>query len=277
MRRNPFNPLCTLAGAACFALAGHTAGAHELWIEPRSFVVEPGAEIEADIRVGQNLKGPAYSYNPASVERFEVRQGAARDTVTGNPGDRPTLGQAARGEGLAVLVYQSRNLSVTYNREGEFEEFVEHMGADWVVEAHAERGLPTIGFKEAYSRYAKALVAVGDGEGADSETGLETEIVALENPFTDDMSDGLDVRVLYRGAPRADALVELFARGADGNVEVTPHRADSGGRVTLPVVPGRLHLANSVVLREPDGDAAEAVPGAAWESLWASLVFMIPE
>ena len=117
-------------------------------------------------------------------------------------------------------------------------------------------------------------IAVGDGAGADREAGLETEIVALANPYTDDLSDGLPVRVLYQGAPRADAQVELFAKSPEGEVEITLLRTDAEGVALLPVTPGQVYLADAVVVR-PLEPVAEDDP--VWESLWASLTFKVPE
>jgi len=65
-----------------------------------------------------------------------------------------------------------------------------------------------------------------------------TEIVALANPYTDDLSAGLPVQVFYDNAVRADAQVELFAKSADGSVEITTYRTDANGIATLPVQPG---------------------------------------
>ena len=127
---------------------------------------------------------------------------------------------------------------------------------------------------ERYSRHAKSLMAVDGGDGSDRARGLLTEIVAGANPYTEDMSGGMPVQVLYEGAPRQDVQVELFDRAPDGSVTVTLHRTDAEGRVTLPVVPGHAYLVDSVVLRalEPATEAGEV-----WESLWASLTFAVPQ
>src|SRR5690606_5881266 len=117
--------------------------------------------------------------------------------------------------------------------------------------------------------------SVGDGNGADQNYGLLTEMVALANPYTADLSAGLPVQVFYDNAVRADTQVELFARAADGTVEVTTHRTDANGIATLPVQPGVTYMADAVVLRQPDSDLARE-KGALWESLWANLTFAVP-
>lgn len=178
------------------------------------------------------------------------------------------------GDGLAVVVHVTGDTTLTYSDWETFTRFLTHK--DWapLIDAHLARGLSREKVRERYSRYAKALIAVGHGRGADRETGLETEIVALANPYTADLAEGLPVRVLYRGAPRAAAQVELFAKSPEGAVTVSLHRTDEAGVALLPVTPGHSYLADAVVVR-PLEPAADDDP--AWESLWASLTFGVPE
>ena len=71
MRRLPLS----LFFACLFTLA---ASAHEFWISPNSYMVSPDQQVEANIRVGQNFKGGAYSFVPAQFVRFDLVQS---DTV----------------------------------------------------------------------------------------------------------------------------------------------------------------------------------------------------
>ncbi|MEM8731861.1 MAG: DUF4198 domain-containing protein, partial [Pseudomonadota bacterium] len=152
-----------------------------------------------------------------------------------------------------------------------FLRFAAHKDFADIEVRHAARGLPKTGFRERYTRHVKALVAVGDGAGSDRLTGLKTEFVALANPYTDDLSGGLPVRLYHDGAPRAAAQVEIFARAPDGEVTVTTTRTDDTGLAMIPVVSGYSYLLDGVVLRETEeGD------DAAWETLWAALTFAVP-
>ena len=116
---------------------------------------------------------------------------------------------------------------------------------------------------------------MGSGAGADRAVGLAIEIVALANPYTDDLSAGLPVQVLLDGAPRAEAQVELFQTAPDGTVTITKHRTDGAGQVTLPMQPGMEYLVDSVVLRALPNDDPAA--GPVWHSDWASLTFRTPD
>lgn len=268
-------PLRTLASTVFVASITGAAQGHEFWIEPQAFTVAPGDTIVADLKVGEEFEGIRHSYLPATFRLFEMAQGDVRTAVESRLGDRPALNQAA-AEGLTVLLHVTTDSRLTYREFAKFESFVSHKDAAWAVAAHATRGLPEAGFVEAYSRYAKALVAVGHGAGADRAYGLETELVALANPYTDAIADGIPVQLLYQGEPRRAAQIEVFERAPDGSISVLTARTDEEGVATIPVAPGHDYMLDAVVLREPS-EALAAEKGAVWESLWANLTFGVPE
>ncbi len=250
------------------------AKAHEFWIEPQAHQVAPGDPIVARLRNGEKFNGVALAYLPAGYLRFELVEGAAARPVEARLGDEPALNMAAGAEGLVVVALETTDSILTYDDPERFRAFVAHKDLAGALEAHARRGLPEAGFSERYSRHVKALIAVGAGEGADRALGLRTEIVAEANPYTDDLSAGLPLRVLLDDAPRAGAQLELFARGPEGEVTITLHRTDAEGRVTVPVLPGHVYFADAVVLLDTGNDRPEA--GPVWQSLWAGLSFAVP-
>ncbi len=269
-------PFRRLFLAACVALSASVASAHEFWIDVERYQIDAQEAITGALRVGQRFVGIEMAYLPNTFRRFEIAQGETVVPVEGRLGDRPALAQAAPGEGLAVVVHVTTDSTVIYREFTKFEEFVRHKDAEWTLEEHKARGYPTDRFVEGYSRYAKALVAVGDGRGADRRFSLETEIVALANPYTDDLSDGFPVEVLYRGEPRVDTQLEIFDRAPDRTVTVTTVRTDDAGRARVPVKAGHVYMLDSVVLRDPEGPLAER-PDIYWESLWANLTFAVPD
>ena len=72
----------------------------------------------------------------------------------------------APGEGLLTLIHVTTDSRISWDEWEKFESFVRHKDAAWVLDEHRARGLPETGIKENYSRYAKSLVAIGDGDGA---------------------------------------------------------------------------------------------------------------
>ncbi|WGW05532.1 DUF4198 domain-containing protein [Tropicibacter oceani] len=256
------------------ALCGAPLSAHEFWIDPLATQVAPGGVLAADIRVGQELKGAAYSYVPPNFRRFDIVMGDQMLPVDGRAGDKPALNMAAPTEGLAVVVHVTKDYRLTYDSWEKFENFCKEKDFAWALDAHLARGLSRDKVREQYSRHAKSLIGVGDGAGADRAMGLEVELVALANPYTDDLSAGFAVQALYQGKPQAEMQVEVFDRAPDGSVTTRQYRTDDAGRAVLDVAPGHFYLVDHVVMRELT-PGAETDP--AWESLWASLTFGVPQ
>jgi uncharacterized GH25 family protein len=260
-----------LALLACFCMAGAPGSAHEFWIEPTRFQVETGGDLIAHLRNGQMFSGGAQAYFAKRTARFDLIQDGRVTPVQGRMGDVPALQATAPDDGLVVIVHQTAPSDLTYTDWDMFQAFSEHKDFPDIRARHLSRGLPTQGFVETYTRFAKALVGVGTGAGADTATGMETEFVARANPYADDLGRGFPVTLLYQGAPRGDAQVEVFDRAPDGTVTVTLTRTDADGQATIPVAPRHTYLLDAVVLREaPIGGTA------VWETLWASLSFAVP-
>lgn len=250
--------------------------AHELWLQPQEYIVAPESTLVVDIVNGQKFRGHALPYLPNSTVLLAQLVDGEPVEIPSRPGDRPAVEMNAGPAGLRVLVYQSTIATLTYGELDKFLGFVEHKDLPASRAAHLARGLPETDFKESYARFSKALVAVGSGAGADLRLGLETELVALANPYTDPITDGLPVQLFYQNAPRADAQIEIFEKDAEGEVYVSTTRTDAAGVARIPVLPGHTYMLDADVLRVPDATLA-AETGAVWESLWANLTFAMPD
>jgi len=249
------------------------SAAHEFWIDPVAYEISADDRIEAHLRVGSNYDGTSMVYLPRNFSRFDVALGDDLIPVEGRMGARPALQMDAPGEGLAVVLYEATNNIVNWDEWDRFAGFCEHKDFTEVLDRHVARGLPESGFTESYTRHAKSLVAIGAGAGADREFGLRTEFVALANPYADDVSGGLPVRLLLEGEPRRDVQVELWDRAPDGDISVVKYRTDQAGEALLPVAPGHIYMADSVVMLEVEPESAG---DPVWHSLWASLTFAVP-
>ena len=265
----------TLPAAIAFTLFSTlTAESHEFWISPERYQIDSTDQMIAALRVGSDFKGASYAYLPPKITRFEIVRGGAAAPVEGRIGDRPALNIPAGGAGLAVIVHETTDYIVRYDAWEVFQRFTDHKDARDVQDRHIARGLPQENFAERYRRYAKSLVAVGDGAGADARQGLKIEIIAQANPYTDDLAQGLPVQVFYNDAPRANSQLEVYAKTGDAAVQVTRLRSDAQGYVTVPMEGGTEYLLDSVAI-EPLEPSAQGDP--VWESHWASLTFRTPD
>lgn len=262
--------------ALIFSLFAAPVAAHEFWIEPLAYQIEADGNLEANIVNGEEFAGPKLAYLPQRFVNFVLFAGDASARVEGRPGDMPALNQEPIAEGLNIAAYQANNATVDYAEWEKFQRFVDHKDFGDVLSLHQARGISVDGFKEVYSRHAKTLIGVGNAEGRDRRVGLETEIVALTNPYTDDLANGFQVQVYYRNDLRANTQVEVFEKAENGTVAISLHRTNDQGIAVFPVRSGYSYMVDAVVLREPSAALAER-SGAVWETLWANLTFAVPE
>lgn len=263
-----------VVGAALATSSAFSAQAHEFWLLPTDFTIEDGEQIEVSLRNGQKMNGVEVPYLPGTIAQFDLVIGDTITPVVSRLGDTPAMNLAAPGSGLAIVVHQTNPTLLTYKDFAKFQRFVIHKAMPQILAEHAARGLPETGFVEDYSRYAKTLIAIGAGEGADRAMGLRIEIVALANPYTDDLSAGMPLQVLLDGQPRGAAQLGLFVTAPDGTITETPYITDATGQVTVPAQAGYTYLADSVdIFALPNNDPAA---GPVWHSDWASLTYFVP-
>ncbi|TMM55590.1 DUF4198 domain-containing protein [Sulfitobacter sabulilitoris] len=251
------------------------ATAHEFWLDPEKYQVDIGAPVIANLRNGQEFEGISLAYFPNRFTRFDIAIGDLMGPVPGRLGDQPALRMGLPGEGLAIAVYEATPSIVTYTEWDKFVDFAAHKDFPDAVADHEAAGYSKEKFTERYTRHVKTLVAVGAGAGQDRAFGLETEFVALTNPYTPGFDGQMRVALTYEGAPRADAQIEVFDRAPDDSVTITTTRTDARGEATIAVAPGHDYLFDAVVLR-PAPDAGAAAEGPVWETLWAALTFAVP-
>lgn len=263
--------------ATLFAIAvALPATSHEFWIEPLAYQIAPDGMLQGELVNGQDFDGSKLAYLPQRFSRFSMALGMRQGDVENRIGARPALDIDPMAEGLHVISYQSNMSTIGYSEWEKFLAFAAHKDFQDIEAIHDARGLPRTGFDEGYWRFAKTLIGVGHATGRDFRTGLAVEFVALDNPYTDDLADGLRVQLYYLDDTLPDAQVELFEKAPDGTVDITLHRTDSDGIATLPLKSGHSYLIDHVVLREPSAEL-EAEAEIAWETLWGALTLAVPE
>lgn len=246
--------------------------AHEFWLEPKNFHGDVGATVGIELRNGEDFKGLELSWFDPRITSTQIVLDGKANPYKGLPGDLPAL-NVTLGNGLMTVSYASTLSRLTYDSWDKVLSFAAHKDIPWFTARHAERGLPQEGVTEGYWRFSKTLIAGGTPTGEDTDTGMETEFVALTNPF--EAEGSVEVQLLYQGAPRPDAQVEMWEKSGQ-TVTKTLHRTDDQGIVALPVRPGHSYQIDAVVLREPVSPEATAA-GVMWESLWANMTFAVPE
>lgn len=249
-------------------LAARPALAHEFWIEPESFRPAPGAKVPVRLYVGQYFRGNSMPFLTENFERFYFSDARGTENFRAVLGDDPAATLATRAPGRVWIVLRSTYFDLRYDKPGEFETFLAREGIDHLVPREQRGKLPVL---ETYSRCAKSLLLAGKPDAAsppDRAFGMPLELIAETDPYASAAPE-FRVRLLYRGAPLAGALVTAFNKAeSDKRLET---RTDASGRARLTLDRRGVWLVNAVHLFP-----AEKKSNAQWESMWASLTFERP-
>ena len=265
-------PVILAVFAACASVL--PAQAHEFWVEPDAYTVSSGESVVAHFRNGEHFNGNRLALIPGRYTRLDFVVGETLVAITGDVGQRPAVDLQSAETGLGILAVVSTTSRLRYKQWAKFQKFIDHKAFPLTKAEHLALGFPESDFRERYRRYAKSLVGIGDAAGRDRRLGLDIELVALANPYTDDLSDGFAVQAYLGDAVSADVQIELFEKNAAGEVNITLHRTDGDGVAVLPVRPGHRYLVDTVHLRPAPADTEADV---VWDTLWASLTFAVPE
>jgi len=259
---------------ALIALSTATPGlSHEFWIQPEQAEIAVGGQINAVTYVGSHFEGEQLP-NYASMQRIvDVTLGDKTETVFGPEGQMPALQVPSLGEGLHVLRIQSRDFQLTYESYDKYLAFLEEAQRPELAAEHDARGLPRDGIREVYFRYAKSLVAVGAGGGADRFMGMPFELIALTNPYTQTPGD-MRFELRFVEKPLPDAALHIFHRATDGTVDNIRLRTDAAGVVTVPSAKPGFYMVNAIHIL-PASPRMEHLLGASWQSLWASMTYAV--
>jgi uncharacterized GH25 family protein len=256
-----------LYGFLALAALPFTSLAHDFWVEPEKFHASPGEQVPLKLYVGQYFKGESVLYAPESFDRYVyVGPSGAERTVPGQLGDDPAGKVPTKEPGLYIVGFQSKKYDLSFDSFAKVQEYLETEGLEKNLEVSRKRFAARKSIGEVYSRYAKSLVKVGDGKGADRALGFPLELIAQTNPFSGARS--VTVQLLYRGKPIEGVLA--VASNKQTATEKTRIRTDKDGRATFELKKPGVWLIQAVHMI-PTGLLSQAD----WESFWASLTFEI--
>lgn len=270
LRAVMFRRLAGLAVAA-IALSGAPLLAHDMWIDPTTFVPEPGTIVGLRLRVGQDLLGDPLPRDPSLINQFVFEDEAGRKPVIGRDGADPAGFLRVAMPGLVVVGYRSNPSAVEQTAE-KFNQYLKEEGLEAIAALRARRNETGAKARELFSRCAKSLVLSGPanpGQG-DRPLGFTLELVAERNPYTIGIGQELPFRLIYENRPLAGALVVAINRVNPSEKLIA--RTNNDGRVRFRLRHGGMWLVKAVhMVPAPAGANAE------WASYWASLTFELKD
>jgi uncharacterized GH25 family protein len=253
--------------------------AHDFWMQPNEYRVDPDALTSMTLQVGHARFRQRSPILARRIARFQAitPEGAVADLR-----ERLRLGRPAedadfrlKKPGAYVLILQTDDRAQSHLPSIRFNDYLRVEGLTPALEQRARLHLMDADGSERYSRCAKAIVQVGPlGAGSQSQvkkpSGLPLEIVPEVSPYGVPRSATLPVRVIYAGRPLAGALVKLTNLEHDASpVEVIV--TDHDGRATF-TMPGSGAWLLNVIWTKPLPASEETD----FETIFSSLSFGFP-
>lgn len=246
--------------------------AHDLYLMPDRFQINPGDSVTFSIHNGddfpeaksrvvlERLRNPALHARDAApaLPAFQMEGVHAISTI-----------QAARAGHLVLTVETEARVEAMNAKD--FLDYLKEENLSQVIEAREKQGEAGKEAKERYSKFAKTIVRVGEGDGSFNQpVGLPIELVPEKDPLSLKRGEPLPMRLLFRGSPATGIAVIGARTQASGSTAIaTIGQTDAEGRIAIPVTePGkwRLHAIYMERLKDPAAD---------WESFWATLTFEV--
>jgi Domain of unknown function (DUF4198) len=252
-------------------LAGILAAqAHDLYIVPERFFVEPGHPIQVGFH-----NGDAFPLSEASPVLNRVRDtnlicatGTVPMSALKIEGKRAIAMALASSPGEQILTVRTIPNLITL-QPAQFVAYLKEEGLQHVLDWREEHQDSRKPGRERYSKYAKSIVLAGSSDGfATHEVGFPIEIVPENDPYSAKPGDMLPVRVVFKGKPAAGIQVESAWAGKGESRTTIAGRTGPDGRVAIQLDRAGLWRLHAVRM-ERCADSAEAD----WESSWASLTF----
>ena len=260
-----------IIATALTLLAASPAMAHDFWIAPDHYAVEVNEQIELGFLVGHGASAEPWDLRWRRVVSLETWLGRE---ATPRLDSFVTLSDGSAGAGLIferaghhIVAFASHHAYSELPGDG-FADYLQEEGLDLVADIRVEAGLQDEPGRELYSRRAKTLIDVGEGDGGDPTlpVGHTLEIVPLSDPYAEDFDGMLDVRVLFRGEPLEGA--QLSYASLDIGRTVDTLRTDENGIASFTVPQIGRWMFNTVWSTPIEGhDTAD------YETIFASLTF----
>jgi len=258
------NAVLIIASTALFCV--ETAQCHDFWVEPDRFQPEPGATVNIRLREGVDFKGNTLPFIPEWFADFSQVNAAGRSPVESLIGDDPAASITV-GEGALLLGYRSNRNFVELDAK-KFNSYLEEEGIEFIREQRIAQGTDDQPAPEYFVRCAKALLQSGAaGNGIyQTELGYIFELIAENDPYALKAGDEITFRLVYRGEPAVNLLVQAFERSHPERRQRI--RTDNDGKATIQLTEPGVWMIKAVNIQPIIGD-----PKALWQSYWASYVF----
>jgi Domain of unknown function (DUF4198) len=259
---------------SCLLLSPAEAVPHDLWVVAGKYRLGDGEVTRVFINNGDVFPESLTLLGEHRVSELILQGPEGRQSLSDFrvDGASLTFEFPPSPAGVYVVALGTRPRRVRLQAE-DFEDYLDEEGLSEISTLREERGEGDAAAVERYTKWAKAVIDVGELDAGDDEpwavpVGETLEIVPLDAPNRVAPGGRLRLRLLFEGEPLAGAhLIGSRASGPERELSVTTDEA--GEAAVSPSVAGRWQVrAIHMIRRDED-------PEMHWESFWCTLTFEV--
>jgi uncharacterized GH25 family protein len=277
-------------------LVGSEAVAHTLFINPDSFTVEPGSTLTVKLIDGTFVTSES-RLQQSSIRAAEIigpneSSRDLSDEELSYSGKMTLIGAEFESPGTYLIGVSTRPRKIVLEPDM-FNFYLRYEGLFDEQQERVELEESNVAVVEKYSKFAKALVQVGDTRTSNysQEIGFDVEIVPLTNPYSLGVGDVFRAKILRDGKPLPGELVYAthenhYSADEEGIFdEAVKVRSDGEGLIEFPIeAAGKWYVRFIDLERLDDSEywysSILVALGAqeqqiSYESKWATLTFEI--
>lgn len=213
------------------------------------------------------------SMNAVTADRltaFNVRKSKQVSPLKGAVADKQFCASSPMDNFIAEIIIQPRFIKLSAK---DFGSYIHGEGLKAVEQRRADTGKQDTEGRELYSRYSKLIVGKLGAE-ASQVLGHSLEIVPKRDPSELKPGEPLQVEVLFKGKPLANAQISAVYAGAKlaGHEYPVTTRTDDNGMAELKLDRPGLWYARLIYMEPAQND-----PDIDWRSYFSTLTFSIEE
>ncbi len=245
--------------------------AHDLWLVPQQFVIEPGQPLTIFANTGMDFPRSLNAIKPDRINQFILLGQTIRKELTELKIQDKSLTTVCviqnQGTYVAAMSLHPREIKLKAN---EFNEYLLHDGLKNIYELRKKEGILHEDAVEYYSKYSKTIIQAGNqlDETPCKPLNIVLEIIPQSNPYRLKQGDKLTVSVLFRGKPLIDAELSWSFPGRGEQFAGTT-RTDTDGNAIVPLAKAGPYVIRMTHMEWVKKQTHE------WESYWASLTFEV--
>jgi uncharacterized GH25 family protein len=254
-----------------FAIVSIRVSAHDFWLVPKKFRINPGDSLTISANTGMDFPNSLSAVTPDRIDQFILVGESKKENITEFTVQETSLTAnylfEIPGTYVIAAALKSKEIKLTGK---EFNEYLLADGLPNIYELRKKEGILDKDAVEYYSKYPKTIIQVGN-KIDDSPTrpiGLPIEIVPKVNPYELKKGDELEVAVLFQGKPLQNVEIAWSYPGR-GEEFAGSIKTDELGQASIPLIkagPYVIRLTHMEWVKKPTHE---------WESYWTSLTFEV--